>query len=283
MRAKAAGSLPVLLVLLHGSAEAKRPAPLAEIPFVLHQNAVIVEGRVNGTEPVRLLLDTGWGPLALVESAAKRLHVEDGKAESLVFGGAIQSAPRFEVFPDAELQPLIGPYDGVLSTAFFRDLVLQIDYPKGVVRFFRKSPLGSGDGIPMVFVPSAGALPFSDAVRVDGNPVRALFDTGGSGAFMAMPRLVERAKLEILPDNPTGPHVGVGMLSEGKTVQARVHFAAVKSVEIGTIERTAPKVLIAPDGIEGGAWGHDLIVGYGLFRDFVVTFDYPGKRIHLTR
>jgi hypothetical protein len=30
---------------------------------------------------------------------------------------------------------IIGPHDGVLSTAFFRDLVLQIDYPSRVVRF----------------------------------------------------------------------------------------------------------------------------------------------------
>jgi hypothetical protein len=43
-----------------------RTAPLAEVPFVLHQNAVIVPAVVNGRDTVRLLLDTGWGPLALV-------------------------------------------------------------------------------------------------------------------------------------------------------------------------------------------------------------------------
>ena len=65
--------------------------------------------------------------------------------------------------------------------------------------------------------------------------------------------------------------------------QAPVRFAAVQKIQIGTIERSAPRVMIAPEGIEGDAWGHDLIVGYGFFRDYVVTFDYPGKRIHFTR
>lgn len=258
------------------------PTPLAEVPFVLHQNAVIVEGKVNGSEPVRLLLDTGWGPLALIESAASRLHLSGGKAAMLAIGGATQREVTFEVFPDASLQPLIGPYDGVLSTAFFRDIVLQIDYPKGVVRFFQHSPLPAQQGLPMVLVPGAGRLPFSDAVRVDGRQARALFDTGGSGAFMAMPLLVKRAKLEMLPEPTSGPRVGVGMFTEGKATQASVRYAAVQKIQIGTIERNTPRVMIAPDGIEGSAWGHDLIVGYGFFRDYVVTFDYPGRRIHFT-
>lgn len=274
--------VPMLILALDGGAQGKAPAPLAEVPFVLHQNAVIVEGTVNGSEPVRLLLDTGWGPLALMDSAAKRLRLSGGQARSLAIGGATRKAVTFEVFPDASLQPLIGPYDGVLSTEFFRDLVLQIDYPRKVLRFFQRSPLPAGQGIPMVFVAGAGKLPFSDAVQVDGRPVRALFDTGGSGGFMAMPRLVDRAKLELLPEPTSGPRVGVGMLAEGKATQAAVRFASVQKIRVGTIERTAPRVLVAPVGIEGGAWGHDLIIGYGFFREYVVTFDYPGRRIHFT-
>ena len=267
--------------------------PLAEVPFLLHQNAVIVEAKVNGRDTVRLLLDTGWGPLALVDSAAKRLGLAAGPADgdriahadSLGIGGAVQQKVTFELFPDASLQPLIGPHDGILSTAFFRDLVLQIDYPKGVVRFFARSPLPAASAIPMVFVPSAGALPFSDAVFVDGRQVRGLFDTGGSGGFMAMPRLVERAHLEVLPDNPAGPRMGVGMFSEGadRPAVAPLRFARVGSVRVGTIDRTSPRVLIAPSQIPGGEWNHDLVIGYGFLRDFVVTFDYPGRRIHLTQ
>src|SRR5881296_2577382 len=50
--------------------------PSAEVPFTLHQNAVILKATINGRDEVRLLLDTGWGPLALISTAAKRLHLQ---------------------------------------------------------------------------------------------------------------------------------------------------------------------------------------------------------------
>jgi len=277
------------LLLAVPAAAVGQAAPLAEVPFTLHRNAVIVEAVVDRRDTVRLLLDTGWGPLALVESAARRLGLTAepagadriARAGSLGIGGAVMPNVAFELFPDESLQPLIGPYDGVLSTAFFRDLVLQVDYPRGVVRCFARSPLSDEPAIPMIFVPGAGALPFSDSVFVDGRPVRALFDTGGSGGFMAMPRLVARAPLEMLPD--TGPRVAIGMFGNDRPAQATVRFARVGRIEVAGIIRDAPRVLIAPAALPGADWNHDLIVGYGFFRDLVVTFDYPGRRIHFTR
>lgn len=159
--------------------------PLAEVPFTLHRNAVILEATVNGREPIRLLLDTGWGPLALVSTAARRLGLQsNGSAggfprvdvASLAVGGAVKRDVFFEVFPVEELEPLIGPHDGVLSTTF--------------LRFHAVSPIperpppepGTRARVPMMFSPRAGALPFTDSVLVDGEPVRALFDTGGAAA-----------------------------------------------------------------------------------------------------
>ena len=272
--------------------------PLAEVPFTLHRNAVILEATVNGREPLRLLLDTGWGPLALVSSAAERLKLQPTKTggdyplvevESLAVGGAVRPAAKFEVFPTQELEPLIGPHDGVLSTAFFKDLVLQIDYPAGVVRFYSKSPIasappaepGTRSSVPMVFSPRAGALPFTDQVLVDGKTVRALFDTGGAGGFMAMKQLVDHAKLEVLPE--TGGKVAIGMLSEGRATQAKVQFARVGRIALGSFSVESPRVMIAPSGLEGDDWGHDLNIGYGFMRDYVVTFDYPGGTITFER
>jgi hypothetical protein len=178
--------------------------PLAEVTFTLHQNAVIVPAVVNGRDTVHLLLDTGWGPLALVFTSAQRLGLvvdapdADGlgraQVASLAIGDVNRSRPLVEVFPTEALAPLIGPHDGVLSTAFFRDLVLQIDYPARVVRFFRRSPIpstpsASRTSVPMVFSPQAGACPpirFQDAL-----PVRGPSDT--RAAFVAMGQLVELA------------------------------------------------------------------------------------------
>lgn len=272
--------------------------PLAEVPFTLHQNGVILEAQINGRDPIRLLLDTGWGPLALVSTAAQRLNLKyEGSSgvlprvevESLAIGGAVKRNVAFEVFPAEELAPLIGPHDGVLSTAFFKDLVLEIDYVAGLVRFYASSPIperplkepDTRASVPMVFSPRAGALPFTDSVLLDGKPVRALFDTGGSGGFMAMKQLVDRAKLEVLPD--TGPKITIGMLSNGQATQQIVQFARVGRIALGSFVVESPKVMIAPAQLEGGDWGHDLNIGYGFMRSYVVTFDYPNKLITFER
>lgn len=273
--------------------------PLAEVPFTLYQNGIILSAVVNGRDTVRLLLDTGWGPLALVSASAERLGLEmdgaDGEGlrrahfSSLGIGGAVQNRPLVEVFPTEALAPLIGPHDGVLSTAFFRDLVLQIDYPSGVVRFYRNSPIprtpsttGSRVSVPMVFSPSAGALPFTDSVFVDGKPVRGLFDTGGSGAFVATRQLVDRAGLRPVPDSGRG-RTFIGLMAGDSTARQPVQFTRVGRVALGPFGVDSPRVMIAPPLLEGNAWGHDLIIGYGFMRYYVVTFDYPSRLVTFER
>ncbi|HZM16648.1 MAG TPA: retropepsin-like aspartic protease [Candidatus Krumholzibacteria bacterium] len=288
--------LGLLLVAAATSRTAPEPQekPLAEVRFTLHRNAVILPAVVSGRDTVHLLLDTGWGPLALVSTSAQRLGLvvdppaADGigraQVSSLAIGEAIQKDPLLEVFPTESLAPLIGPFDGVLSTAFFRDLVLQIDYPAGIVRFFRRSPPSrpasgsSCTSVPMVFSAQTGALPFTDSVFVDGRPARGLFDTGGAGGFVAMRRLVERAQLRALPDTSRAK-TGIGMLSGGTMVQQRVQFAQVGRITVGSFEVKSPRVMLAPPQLEGDDWGHDLIIGYGFMRNYVVTFDYPGRRV----
>jgi hypothetical protein len=41
--------------------------------------------------------------------------------------------------------------------------------------------------------------------------------------------------------------------------------------------------MMAPSQLEGGDWGHDLNIGYGFMRKYVVTFDYPSKLITFER
>ena len=285
------GLLALAAAALRTATEPAEDKPLAEVRFTLHRNAVIVPAVISGRDTVQLLLDTGWGPLALVSTSAERLGLavdrpaDDGigrvQVTSLAIGAAMQKDPLLEVFPTETLAPLIGPFDGVLSTAFFRDLVLQIDYPAGIVRFFRRSRPAGGSScasVPMVFSPQTGALPFTDSVFVDGRPARGLFDTGGAGGFVAMRRLIEGAQLRALPDTSRAK-TGIGMLSGGTMVQQRVQFAQVGRIAVGSLEVQSPRVMLAPPQLEGDDWGHDLVIGYGFMRNYVVTFDYPGRRV----
>ena len=269
-------------------------APLAEVPFTLDRNGIIVPALLNGRDSLRLLLDTGWGPLALVSTTAERLRLRVDPGEpsrtvqvSLAVGNAIQRSPRLEIFPAHELRPLIGPYDGVLSTAFFRDLVLQVDYPRRLVRFYARSPAIRADPnlvrvtLPMVFSPRAGALPFTDSVLVNGHPVRALFDTGGEGSFIVMRQLMERAGLSAVRDSSV--RAGIGMMSGGRMKQAPLQVARIERISLGAIAVDSPRVVLAPDQLEGGDWGHDLIIGTGFLRNYLITFDYVARSVTLER
>ena len=289
--------LAVLLAAAPQTASAQSAdSPIAEVRFTLHQNAIIVPALINGRDTVRLLLDTGWGPpVALVSVAAARLGLavdppgEDGlgqaRVSSLSIGAAIKTRPLVEVFPTEQLAPLIGPHDGILGTGFFRDLVLQIDYPARIVRFLRRDPTTTGatrTSVPMVFAGLTAALPYSDSIWVDGRAVRGLFDTGGAGAFVAMRRLIERAGLQPIPDSGRG-QVGIGMLSGDTLVRQRVQFTRVGRIAVGGFAVDSPRVMLAPPQLAGDDWGHDLIIGYGFMRNYVVTFDYPARRVIFAR
>lgn len=295
-------SLLTLLIGFPGGSEAQtvsrgQSGPLAEVPFILYQNGIILSAVINGRDTLRLLLDTGWGPLALVRASAERLglHLDppgaDGLARaqvgSLAIGEAVQNFPLVEVFPTETLAPLIGPHDGVLSTNFFRGIVLQVDYPGSVVRFYRTTPIpptpdaaGCRVSVPMIFSGAAGALPFTDSIYVDGRPVRGLFDTGGAGAFVATRRLVDRLGLRPIQDS--GRAV-VGLLSSDTAARQTVRFSRVGRVTLGPFVVDSPRVMIAPPLMGGEGWGHDLIVGYGFMRHYVVTFDYPGRLVTFER
>jgi hypothetical protein len=52
---------------------------------------------------------------------------------------------------------------------------------------------------------------------------------------------------------------------------------------VGALSRPMTQMMVAPPSLEGANWMHDVIIGYGFMKDFVVTFDYPGRRITLAR
>ncbi|MGH7677030.1 MAG: hypothetical protein ACRENU_01110 [Gemmatimonadaceae bacterium] len=267
-------------------------APLADVPFTLHQNAIIVQMVANDRDTLHLLLDTGWGPMALTDSALARLNRGTQRLapsngyvnfSSLAIGALRKTDVPVEILGAADLVPLIGPHDGVLATAYFRDLVLQVDYPKRRVRFYRRSPLEAADSSPrrttvtMTFAAGAPGLPFTDSILVNGRLARGLFDTGGMGAFVAMPRLVASQQLDRMLDSTVAR---MGYL-DGSARQATVRFARLQRIQLGAFVVDTPRAMLAPPQLAGGNWGHDLVIGYGFLRRYIVTFDYPGRRITL--
>ena len=131
----------------------------------------------------------------------------------------------------------------------------------------------------MSFARGVGALPFTKFLFVNGRQSRGLFDTGGAGGFLAMPKLITSERLEALVDSSRAQ---MGFF-DGSLKRANIRFARLAKVRLGQIVVDTPRVLLAPPGLTGASWGHDLVIGYGFMRHYVVTFDYPGRSITLQR
>ena len=111
-------------------------------------------------------------------------------------------------------------------------------------------------------------------------PVRSLFDTGGAGAFLATRQLVDRMGLRPIADSG---RAFMGMLSNDTVARQPIRFTRVGRISLGMFSVDSPRVIMAPPLLSGQGWGHDLIIGYGFMRHYVVTFDYPNLLVTFER
>jgi hypothetical protein len=187
----------------------------AEIPFRDCEGLICLEVRLDGA-PRTLMLDTGNAHSTLIADIARQLgwtlepaQREGAAVQGIYLGGEhkvalgnVQASTQFYVFDRAMLGEYQPPVDGSLTYDFFKDRVLEIDYPHHRVRVSNviATPLGER-------APDAGALrlitfgekgppvvvgsPFS----VNGKPVRAQIDTVFTGTMLIYDAAVDRLGL----------------------------------------------------------------------------------------
>lgn len=134
--------------------------------------------------------------------------------------------------------------------------------------------------VPTLVVPSAGVdVPFEIVgeqplleVRIAGEgPFRFLMDTGASGAGRISRALVERFDLPVVATVRSGD-------PSGRNVEERP-VVRVPSLAFGGAVARDVEMPLAPEGIV--AEGIDGILGFAVFRDTLLTLDYPAGRLRL--
>lgn len=266
----------------------------SELAFDLFNNHIYVDARIDGT-PVRLLFDTG-GVNLLTPQAARRLGLDVqgqlagrgvgeqtvdvgiARAARLELGGFQLHTPMFYVMDLGDLPAVEGlTFDGLVGYEVFHRVGVRIDYGARrltLVETARQQPL-----------PGAVAVPFALEERIpvvqgsiDGRPATLSIDTGSRSALSVHAPFVREhglvrgygARHEMV----TG--WGVGGPSHGWPVrvgEVRLGEVVVSDVVADLVTR------------ETGALANAAIsanVGSGLLRRFVVEFDYPNRRIHLS-
>lgn len=268
-----------------------------EVPFEINGNWMVIPVSINGSRPLRFVLDTGaQGTFLNNSEIADSLNLkivgkmpirgaggaggEASLAEDVTFniGGIQLSKARLVVSPPPQPgRKVMGGRDGAIGRIVFATLVVEVDWEKQVVRFYDPPKYrysGSGTVLPLTF--DEGVRPYTVAsVAISDDkliPVKLVVDTGGSHALS----LDVGAKPEIIL--PAGATKGV--LGRGAGGEITGATGQVKKFQLGgqTIENVPT---IFPDSNSGmtGNGGRQGSLGAGLLRRFKVIYDYSRKQM----
>ncbi|WP_158443099.1 aspartyl protease family protein [Rubrivivax gelatinosus] len=265
---------------------------LAEVGFEFHRHSVVVQAMLAGSGPYEVLLDTGVNPSGIDAATARELGLQTtGPAAEVAGGGAGRNPARETRIPSVALgalqardvdalaldlsqvrEALGRPIRAVLGYSLLAGRVVQFDYAQRRIRFLAAMP-------PAL---DAAALPFRDedeilidGALVDGHRLVANLDTGSNASLQLTPRAAAALGLDgRLDELPAASSVGInGAATHRRTEVGEFRLGPVAA-------RRVPAVLYAPgSGHDDERW--DLRIGNAFLQDYIVTIDYPRRRISL--
>lgn len=284
-------SLLTLFAFAAAVAHAAPPAFVADVAFKPCDGLICIDASLDGAKRT-LMLDTGNAHSTLIADVARELQwtltpVE--RAGSTVGGiylggehrvslGEGSGIEPFYVFERAMLGLYPPPVDGSLSYDFFKDRVLEIDYPHHRIRFTNpiatpvpaEKPDGAGSLRLVTFGERGPPVVVGSPFTVNGKTVRAQIDTVFTGTL-----LVYDAALDALGLKKEGP------MELFKYTDGGVELFAGRSDSIGFGKRglvggahtlysvgAGKNPVHQPDGLI------DATAGNALFAHCIVTLDF---------
>jgi len=263
------------------------------LPFRFVNNHIYVDAKLNG-RTFALLVDTGASNVMTPTTArALRLRsVGDGQVKgageltarasftrvrSLVLGDVRLRDQLFAVVPLEKLGDVEGvPFHGILGYELFKRLVVRIDYParRMTLSDEQEAPGAAGVAVPFVFNHTVPEV----AGAIDGIAASFDIDTGSRASVGLNSPFVQRHALRARFKPSVEAVTGWGIGGATRGTVARVGALRLGPVEIANVivdmsrQRSGVLSHAAPAGS----------IGSGLLKRFVVTFDYPRQRIHLS-
>jgi predicted aspartyl protease len=285
---------PVALTLMSASAQTNPPTALAEVPLKSRNGDLLVETRINGSEPLLFKLDTGFGITTINPNRVESLHLERVGQMTIVgiageeqadtyanavfdFGGATYSPRRIASLP-SDARRRWRKRDGIIGEGFFRRFVVEIDVAKQRIRLFEPKTFeynGSGEILPISFKKDTPII--EATIKPEGRDAitgRFEIDTGCDGElcvgkdFVTSNHLLEDSNAGL---NDTRRGVGGGAeIREGTLSELRIGKLIVKKPSANFFLEGSPAG-------EGQA-GH---IGLGVLERYKMIFDYARNRLIL--
>ena len=269
----------------------------AELPFRDCDGLICAEVLLDGA-PRTLMLDTGNAHSTLIADVAKQLgwtlqpaQRNGSEVQGIYLGGEhkvalgnVQGPEAFYVFDRAMLGEYQPPVDGSLTYGFFKDRVLEIDYPHHKLRVSNVITTPVGEKPPeagslklITFGTQGPPVVVGSSFSVNGKPVRAQIDTVFTGTL-----LIYDAALDKLGLHKEGDPVLF------KYTDGGVNLIAGRSDSIGFGGRgmlggahtlyfvgEGKNAVHQPDNL------FDATVGNALFAHSVVTLDFHAMTIEV--
>ncbi len=263
------------------------------IPFQIQRGHVMVPARLNGTNSVSLMLDTGYGITMIHPDLADQFGLRRVGKISIVgiageedasqyegatfdFAGATYSPRRVAALPSERERRR--RRDGILGAGFFRRFVVEIDAAAKVIRLHEPDTFqyaGKGTVVPLSFKRDT---PIIDATiqLADGKTVPGRFeiDTGCTGGMCLGSDFVrENGLLEKLDSARASTRSGVGGGVRSKS-------GTVPKLQIGntTVANPSTEFFLEGSPVDRGLAGH---IGWAALEEFRVILDYRRKQMIL--
>lgn len=274
-----------------------REGALLQLPFENIGGHIVIPVRINGSRPLRMVLDTGMSsPMVVLtrSSLGRELGFEGGTpvqvggagggapAEAEMFSGVQVSLGDIEQ-ADQDLIVLDGPssaclQDGVIGKSIFDRYAVAVDYEQSTITLYEATdalesarevlPLTFDAGIPVV----EATVELEDGTSV---PVRLVVDFG---ARHALSLDVDGANGIEVPAETVGEVVGAGIRGD---VEGRI--GRIRALRLGAFEfRDVVTSFTRPEtGTTCGAEGvmADGNLGSGILSRFDIAVDYRQARL----
>ena len=285
-----------------GAAQKATAAAPVVIPFELVTRHILIRVRINNSDPLWFIFDTGDKVAIMDLERAKSLGLDlegeinvGGAGAGTVKGSTVRNAsvtvigaeghpqPVVLAIPLDALEPRFGhDIDGIIGADFIKRFVVEIDYPARVLRLHDKTSFvysGAGEALPLTFI--HGGFPIIDAdIIANGRPPirgRFVLDFGSGGSLALHRPFVEQHGLPA-PSQKTIRAFGGGGV--GGKITGR--SGRIEGLKFGKFYIDSPLTLFSAD--RSGAFANSEIqgnIGAMILSKFKAFLDYGRDRIIL--
>lgn len=272
-----------------GAQQSVKKIPV-EIPIT---NQIYVQAKINNSEPLWFLLDTGSTWTFLDATKARELNIASEGNRTVETG---QVRPISMTFAKNALLEIsgakvpVGPLAvmpirfkhapqivGIIGSDLFKRFVIKIDYLDKTIELFEPRSYkykGHGETLEMEIMEEIPHVVVSvSRASVNSLPAKLLVDTGAAQTIALYAPFVEQHKLlETTEGTVQIPAGGLG----GGSIMRKVR---AKTVKIGNVALDGPLIYFTPNRRAAG-W-RDGILGNGLLNRFNLIVDYSRKQVIL--